>query len=29
MALETFALWVIVGGIAGLLAEAVVKSRRI
>lgn len=29
MALETLVLWVIVGGIAGLLAEAVVKARRL
>jgi uncharacterized membrane protein YeaQ/YmgE (transglycosylase-associated protein family) len=29
MTLETLVLWVIVGGIAGLLAEAVVKGRRL
>ncbi len=29
MTLETIVLWVIVGGIAGLLAEALVKGRRL
>jgi uncharacterized membrane protein YeaQ/YmgE (transglycosylase-associated protein family) len=29
MTLETILLWVVVGGIAGLLAEAVVKGRRL